>query len=913
MASYWARKLENKASQNFTGRTQEIEFFDTLINVAEPEYLLVHLFGVGGVGKTTLLDKFETMAKNHRIIVGRVNEAQRAIPDILEKFHQDIRKQGGKLDNFAQIYYSFTQLQRELRHDPEFTVAMLENSGRVYSTQRSLPPKESPSPPRTDPAEREYNLSVVRELLTAAFDETEIIHFCYDTPDFRPVHEQIGQHMSKAEIINQLIEFSERQLLMEQLLTNVRRLNPRQYERYQPLLYQKKLPPDLAYSGVTEDGFQFLEYLHRRLADPQSRELLLNTNLVLTQAFIRDLGWLSQQQRLLLIFDTWEFLLSFADKWLGEEFLGQNLDQIGSNVTLATAGREPLTNQWQPYYGIVQQIELKPFSAREADEFLLTQGIADPATRQALQDLSGNLPLMLALLSTDTRAHIDELSATQNVIERFLKWIPQYESVKREAIITCAFPRFFDESVISSLLPNAEAKETFNWLCSFSFTTGHTGHWRYHSIVRRLMMQYRFDQSPEQCYKLHAHLASYYEMRMAELDLAEQEKRQYQNWRHLELEWLYHQLCQTRGFDIFIRLFLQAFRWSSYAQELVNTFMEAQEDLREKNSLYEWYELFQKVPQCRDALDCSLPDWTPLFERLAEYAGLTDSSLRAFVHYELGYFYTKQKRYLTAEQVYHQAIALQPEYVSAYNGLGLLYELTGRLAEAEQTYRRCLELEPKYIFPYHHLGRLLHRARRDDEAEAFYREAITVRPNLPLSYFYFGEFLQSLERNAEAESMYRQTLELDPGHVNAHINLGQILEKRGQGQQAEAMYQQAISIDPHHYLAHLRLGLLQASTNRFAEAIASFRRCLELDGTRPNAYVALARLLTSLGREGEALEVYRQVAKLAPDNPALKYVMAELCEKLGRDEEALKWFEAYLALAPDDVETSRRVAKLKAK
>ncbi|MBK9711790.1 MAG: tetratricopeptide repeat protein [Kouleothrix sp.] len=910
MASYWTKKLEQQAVQSFVGRAQEIEFFDSLLTAAAPEYLMVHLFGVGGVGKTTLLDRVESTAKKRQIVVGRVNEAQHSIPDILEKFHLDFKRQGQRLDEFARLFALFTRMRLELQSDPQFAVAIRENSGRVFSAQAggggSAGDSDLPAAGKASQSARWRYLAELHQILSRRFDEGELRTLCFNLKiDYDSLSGE-----GKVNRARELLSYLDRRESIAQLVEAGRQLRPDipwsslpEWGRHQPA----GIPP----IGGAEDGFRFLDDLYRKVDDSQSRELLLNADYVLTQAFVRDIVQLTHDRRIVLMFDTYEFLSSFADGWLREAFLQRNIDSLGSNLTLICSERERLPGEWQPLLPIVKQIELTPFSSREAEEFLLNRGITDPRAIQTIQDLSGNLPLMLVLLSTEPAVKVDELSATQNVIERFLKWVPEQESVKREAVIACAFPRFFDEGLIGSLLPGADGKELFAWLCRFSFTTGHTGRWRYHSIVRRLMIQHRFDQAPEQYLELHRRLVAYYEVRLAGLDWMKQKDRDYQQLQALELEWLYHRLCQNQGFDTFVTLFLSAFRRSSYAQELVNTFMEVHEDLRGRSSLHEWYELFRQVPQCRDALDCSLPDWIPLFERLAEYEGLSDSTLRAFVHYELGYFYVSQRRYLTAERAYHRAMELQPDYVSAFNGLGTVYRLTERFEQAEQLYRRCLALAPTYIFPYYNLARLLHRVGRDDEAEEFYQQAIELRPNLPATYFNYGNFLQSGGRDQMAAAVYRQALEMAPHHISSHINLGLVLQKTGQPAQAEAAFRQALAIAPNSYLAYLNLGLLQAQTARPEEALASLRRCVEIEPARPDAYIPLAGLLEALGREREALGLYRQATQLLPASRALRYVTAALLERLGRYEEAIGCLEEYLRLVPDDGELQGQIAYLK--
>ncbi|MCB0164619.1 MAG: tetratricopeptide repeat protein [Anaerolineae bacterium] len=984
MASYWQQRLQNKAWQNFTGRSQELEFFNTLLTTVDPEYLLIHLFGVGGVGKTTLLDRVESSGKKNNIAVGRVNEAQKNIPDILAKFYQDLTDQGEKLGNFSQTYGSYQHLRQELLEDPKFKMAMLENSGRVYSAQS---PQNNSQPTvficysQKDEEEKDLLLSHLQviqgsglidlwsddqiqggtdwqEAIAGAIARARVAVFLITvnslTSDLilnqeiplllqrretegltiipvigkacpwknvdwiaqmqvrpkhgRPVWSDGGSRANEelAAIAEEVARIIQKE--NEGTQAAGRALNLAKESSFR----SKKLQIDDSYPEVIEDNAQFSEYLYQTVEDPQSRELLLNSNRILTQTFVQDISRITPHKRILLIFDTWEFLSTFTDEWLRVEFLAdENLAKMGQNITLAMAGREQLAEMWRPYLGIIKQVNLEPFSPEEASTFLLNRGITDPPTVQALQEMSGNLPLMLALLSTGTTTKIDELSVTQSVVDSFLKWIPHYESVKREAIILCAFPRFFDEGVIAYLVPSIDAKELFAWLSSFSFTSGQTGYWRYHSIVRRLMIQHRFDQNKDQHRELHQRLVNYYDMRLAELTLPEDEKHNYQQWQNLELEWLYHNLCQNQGFDIFIKLFLQSFRLSTYAQKLVDTFMEAQEDSREKGDLYQWYELFQQVPNCRNKLDSSLLAWIPLFERLSRYESLTDPFLKAFVNYQLGHYYRNEQRYKLAETHYKQAIALQADYVSPRNTLGLLYELTERFTEAEALYRQCIQMEPGYVFPYRHLGRLLQKLERYEEAETFYKQAIQLSQNSPLVYINYGDFLQSLERYPEAEQTYRQALEFDPLSTEVYSKLGIVLEKAGHVQRAEEMYRQALALNPNDYMAHFRLGVIQNRTGRPDEAIASFRRCLEIDDKKINPYLPLANLLKELGRKQDALDMYQQASYLLPKNPTLKYVVAELYETLGLYQEALTWFEAYATLAPDDVDINKRIAQLK--
>lgn len=77
-----------------------------------------------------------------------------------------------------------------------------------------------------------YNLRNIRKLLTAAFTDQELSQLCYEIPEFRPVYEQFTAGMSKDQMIQRLIEYCERKVLMEQLLEIIREEAPEQYTQF---------------------------------------------------------------------------------------------------------------------------------------------------------------------------------------------------------------------------------------------------------------------------------------------------------------------------------------------------------------------------------------------------------------------------------------------------------------------------------------------------------------------------------------------------------------------------------------------------------------------------------------------------------------------------------------------------------
>lgn len=63
---------------------------------------------------------------------------------------------------------------------------------------------------------------------------------------------------------------------------------------------------------------------------------------------------------------------------------------------------------------------------------------------------------------------------------------------------------------------------------------------------------------------------------------------------------------------------------------------------------------------------------------------------------KLGRELTRMGKLTKAEACYRKAIALQPDFAKAYNGLGLVHLLEGKLSEAESDFRRALAIKPDY-------------------------------------------------------------------------------------------------------------------------------------------------------------------------------------------------------------------------
>lgn len=125
------RKPDNKnntsskpARDIFVGRTNEINFFvQQILKPVTPDYNIVSISGQGGVGKSTLLERFqkesqETEFKDFCLPVF-VNERQITPVAIMEQFADQLEKAGHPLTEFEKKLADYKEVLRKLRDERE--------------------------------------------------------------------------------------------------------------------------------------------------------------------------------------------------------------------------------------------------------------------------------------------------------------------------------------------------------------------------------------------------------------------------------------------------------------------------------------------------------------------------------------------------------------------------------------------------------------------------------------------------------------------------------------------------------------------------------------------------------------------------------------------------------------------------
>jgi tetratricopeptide (TPR) repeat protein len=138
---------------------------------------------------------------------------------------------------------------------------------------------------------------------------------------------------------------------------------------------------------------------------------------------------------------------------------------------------------------------------------------------------------------------------------------------------------------------------------------------------------------------------------------------------------------------------------------------------------------------------------------------------------------------------FEKAIALDPEFMKAYDNLGLCLEGMGKNEEAIQQYRNAVRLNREHnihsAWPPMNLGTLLTKLDRLEEAEPLFRESLQFDPNFAQSHYQLGVLLQKQNKIPAAVEELKKAAALDSKYSEPHYALARVYRRAGDLEQAQ--------------------------------------------------------------------------------------------------------------------------------
>ena len=254
-----------------------------------------------------------------------------------------------------------------------------------------------------------------------------------------------------------------------------------------------------------------------------------------------------------------------------------------------------------------------------------------------------------------------------------------------------------------------------------------------------------------------------------------------------------------------------------------------------------------------------------------------------------------------------QAIALDPSYALAYDGISYAYGLADDVLlpsneagpKAVEAGRKAVELDDSLAEAHADLANALFVYSYDwDAAEREFRRAIAINPSYAPAYELSGWFLVVVPgRFEEGIAQARRSVALDPLNPEMFSVLAWDLYFARHHEEAISEARKCIDLHPDYWATYYYASQAYLATGRFAEADAALEKARTLIGDQvwvPLSQLAVAYVMS--GEKGKARAALDELLALRTRNYVPAALMAQVYAALGDKDRAISELEqAYSA------------------
>jgi eukaryotic-like serine/threonine-protein kinase len=249
---------------------------------------------------------------------------------------------------------------------------------------------------------------------------------------------------------------------------------------------------------------------------------------------------------------------------------------------------------------------------------------------------------------------------------------------------------------------------------------------------------------------------------------------------------------------------------------------------------------------------------------------------------------------------FNQAIAIDPNYGLAYNGLAFNYinqdgwYMRGAEAgpKAKEAAERALAIDPKDAGA--HLALAIESQWYEWNwavAENEFKRAIELNPNDAEAHGYYSWLLAPMGRGPEALVEAKRAQQIAPLTSLANFFVSSVLVFTRQWDPAIQQLHSDIELDPNFWFDHCFLGRAYEAKGRLPEAVAEFQKALALDHDNTENWSGLGHAYALSGNKSEAQKVLTHLNELSSRNYVSPYSRAIIYAGLGEKDQVFAWLD----------------------
>ena len=643
-----------------------------------------------------------------------------------------------------------------------------------------------------------------------------------------------------------------------------------------------------------------------------------------------------QSPPIILVLDHYEKATSDLNLWLSEYLLKEKELQP-QPIRIVAAGRYSLKKKSHKIRNLIYERELEKFDKKQTEAYLKKIGITESREIQQIYQATGGFPFHLDSIR---QQHEEgrKINCSRNNRELVDRLLEDLTPAQKQVIQLAAYCRWFDEPLIQELMAAngldfqtaADASlNCFEWLSQQELVI-EDDHFYLKDVPRDVLRRWQCKANQRKFRETHALLAKYFERLANEEvhpDNAPPVQYESSKWREYTAESIYHALFANRDYGqhlLITHFFAGAYLnqievvmapFASVASEAeIEDYELLPDDTRKflnninlaivfgwevlkrnpDNYEFKVEQIGDLKPQIEAALKTCLGKVDSL-DGLAKYAGLMYQFIRCRPSQRLDLLLRAKEQ---AEQI---VTPTHPEFSSSlfFNVSNGLYQI-GHYEEAIASYDKALAIKPDYPKAWFNRGVALGNLGRYEKAIASCDKALEIKPDYPEAWCNRGVALLNLGRDKEAITSCDKALEIKPDDPEAWFNRGVALLNLGRDEEAIASCDKALAIKSDDPEAWCNRGVALGNLGRYEKALASCDKALAIKSDDPEAWSNRGTALVNLGSYEEAIASYDEALAIKDDFPEAWSNRGLAVSRLGHYDEALANHDKALKLQPED-------------
>lgn len=643
------------------------------------------------------------------------------------------------------------------------------------------------------------------------------------------------------------------------------------------------------------------------------RDLMLDPQPKLTQAFAQTLIQLSQEMPIVLWLDTYEKAQKDFDEFLANELL-KDTPLRDFPVRIAMAGRYKLSHaRYQHKFQdrgvpLIREYSLAKFSKQETQQYLKKIGVTDRDQVRRIWRATQGYPYYLNLLQKQKEddGKITLSGGQSSMVNLLLDGLNETE---QRVVKLAAHCRSFDQQLIQALLqefgeaniPLPNGINWFKWLTERDFTIS-DGSYRIDDVARSVIRETQHQEDKQKFCRIHNWIADYFEQladKEVSPDRSPLDKYENSEWQDLMIEVIYHRLFANNNEGK--RQLLTCFFEGAYLKKpliAISAFLAiASEAKLKENEL-----LRGDIKNFLDSIEKTIVfGWWVIGRSEKNYSisikrqgEEVSSQLKSQIESGLRVCFPEIQN-LTGLA---KCTALVSHSLRSYSDhKGALSLLNQAYAEIE----KLKNLENTHFIGniFFYLAAAFGSKNSREQALISINRSIEIESQNSENYYLKSKILYNLECYEEALVSINEAIKIDPKNPNYYLNKSIYLNSLKRYNDAIISCEQAIKIDPQVYdFYHEKGVILSLIGEDYPAAINSCERAIQLGGNKPILLVNKGIVLSRAGEYSEAMKLFHRVIREHPENEEGYYGKACCYARQGDTEPAIAALQQAIQIAP---------------